>query len=207
MTKIEPALSVQGNHERKQWYAKICTILKEPIGEIKSLDLDVNVTDAELLLIQKEKIPYRVVIPFAPKKNAQGVPIAEVIPPRPNHPPDPRLQELERAVRSIGAVDGPGHAYVPPIPKHLDPLQMSTRQWIAKLFRDLTFREMNQIADEMKKCTPDLNSVHAMNMAQMFDDWAHTVHEEDEASYADFPRLSSSEAASKVRTGGAGDNS
>jgi|SRR5579862_1386318 len=57
----------------------------------------------------------------------------------------------------------------------------TTRQWIAKLIRELTYRELMQIGDEIKKCKQHLLiEPETWNVAQTLDDWAHMVKEEDE---------------------------
>jgi hypothetical protein len=56
---------------------------------------------------------------------------------------------------------------------------ISTRQWIAKLIRELTYRELMQISTEIEKCVT-LKEDRLDRLAQTLDDWAHMVKEEDE---------------------------
>lgn len=64
-----------------------------------------------------------------------------------------------------------------------DPIPVqSRRQWIATLIRQLTYRELKQIGEEVNKCSAGYCSANEieMDMAQTLDNWAHMVKEEDE---------------------------
>lgn len=122
---------------------------------------------------------------YAPKKNSQGVPIADV---------------LERAVANATAVDGPG-----PQPRVIDrripadPVRTS-RRWIAAFLLDLTFREMNQVADELRKNAVQQNPAGDLDLAATLDNWAHMVYDED--SHDNVTRLPSHAADGRNRRDG-----
>lgn len=59
-----------------------------------------------------------------------------------------------------------------------DPPQLTTREWIAKLIRELTYRELCQISDELRKCDASCLNESDVNMAKILDDWAHMVQDE-----------------------------
>ena len=54
----------------------------------------------------------------------------------------------------------------------------TARECIAELIRQLTYRELKQIADEILKCA--VGDELGTDAAQTLDNWAHMVKEEDE---------------------------
>ena len=65
-----------------------------------------------------------------------------------------------------------------------EPNHLTTRERIAKLIRELTYRELKQIGDELHKNSAtiqgDSPEEGTFDMAQTLDDWAHMVKDEGE---------------------------